>query len=313
MLSRTLPRAVSSRVGRLPRPLPRTHWQRQIATLDPETKYEEIYRIVFAHEFPWDMNQALSFALFRTYAVPSIGRLLDETGTFAQDTQRRYDDTALLLDEPARNGLHSERGRRAIRRINQMHGAYDISNQDMRYVLSTFVVTPKRWMDDYGWRPMSPAEVRASVLYYVELGRLMGIKDVPTTYDAFEALLTGYETEHFAYDEGGRRVADETMRLMSSFYPAFLAGPMNLFSRSLMDEPLLDAFRLPHPPKPVVAAAVAGLKARARLEALLPARPTPLHSPDLPRIKTYPDGYEIEQLGTFPRGCPVPRRQSATP
>ena len=87
--------------------LRRTHWQRQICRLDPERDFEEIYRIVLAHEFPWDMNQALSFALFRTYAVPSIGRLLDETGEFARDTQKRYDDTVLLLDEPARIGLHS--------------------------------------------------------------------------------------------------------------------------------------------------------------------------------------------------------------
>ncbi len=82
--------------------LARTHWQRHIARLDPETDYEEIYRVITTLEFPWDMNQSLSFALFRTYAVPSIGRLLDETGEFARDTQRRYDDTGLLLDEPSR-------------------------------------------------------------------------------------------------------------------------------------------------------------------------------------------------------------------
>ena len=39
-------------------------------------------------EFPWDMNQALSFALFRTYAVPSIGDLLARTGEFtARDAE----------------------------------------------------------------------------------------------------------------------------------------------------------------------------------------------------------------------------------
>lgn len=287
--------------------LPRTHWQRQVARLDPETDYEEIYRIVLAHEFPWDMNQALSFALFRTYAVPSIGRLLDQTGEFCRNPQKRYDDTALLLDEPVRNGLHSEAGRRAIRRINQMHGAYDISNEDLRYVLSTFVVTPKRWMDDFGWRPFSAGEVRAGVCYYVELGRLMGIKDVPGSYRGFEDLLTSYEAEHFAYDEGGRRVADSTMALMSSFYPSFLARPTELFSRCLMDEPLLDAFRYRRPPALVVKTASAGLRARARVEAMMPARRRPLHSPDNPRVRSYPDGYVVEQLGTFPRGCPVPR------
>ena len=45
-----------------------------------EFDHAEIYRITVAHEFPWDMNQSLSFALFRTYAVPSIGGLLDRTG-----------------------------------------------------------------------------------------------------------------------------------------------------------------------------------------------------------------------------------------
>jgi hypothetical protein len=286
--------------------LPRRHWQRHVARLDPETDYEEIVRIMFAHEFPWDLQQALSFALFRTYAVPSIGRLLDDTGAFARDTQKRYDDTALLLDEPARYGLKSDRGLRAIRRINQMHGSYDISNDDLRYVLATFVVVPKRWLDDYGWRPFSPAEVHASVRYYGELGRLMGIKDLPQTYDAYEDLLVAYEAEHFAFDEGGRRVADTTMRLMESFYPSWLRRPVELFSRCLMDEPLLDAFRYDHPPAVAVRATRLGMRVRARVEALMPARREPLHTEDVATIRSYPDGYHIEALGTFPRGCPVP-------
>jgi hypothetical protein len=31
-----------------------------------------------------------------------------------------------------------------------------------------------------------------------------------------------------------------------------------------------------------------------------------MHVEDLRWIRTYPDGYDVEQLGTFPRGCPVP-------
>jgi hypothetical protein len=299
-------------VSRLASMLPRRHWQRHNERLDPERDYQEIYRVVLTREFPWDMNQALSFALFRTYAVPSIGRLLDQTGQFEHDTQRRYDDTALLLDEPSLHGLDSDRGRRAIRRINQMHGAYDISNDDMRYVLSTFVVVPKRWLDDYGWRPLSPVEVRASVRYYIELGRLMGIKDVPDTYDGFDNLLTSYEAEHFAYDEGARRVADATMHLLGTFYPAFMARPMDLFSRALMDDPLLEAFHYDKPPGPVVRAARGGLRARGRAERLLPARRKPKTVADNRRIRSYPDGFDIERLGTFPRGRPVPHSDRAS-
>ena len=54
--------------------LPRTHWQRQIARLDPETDYQEIYRVMTTLEFPWDMNQALSFALFRRALDRSAAR-----------------------------------------------------------------------------------------------------------------------------------------------------------------------------------------------------------------------------------------------
>ena len=141
------------------------HWHDHIATLDPEADCVEIYRILAQHEFPWDLNQSLSFALFRTYAVPSIGRLLDETGQFTGPTQKRYDDTALLLDAPLEHGFDSVEGRNGIRRINQMHAMYDISNDDLRYVLATFVVVPKRWIDDHGWRPLTRAEVdRKSVV-----------------------------------------------------------------------------------------------------------------------------------------------------
>ncbi len=280
--------------------LRRTHWLRHIARLDPATDYEQIYRITVTHEFPWDMNQALSFALFRTYAVPSIGRLLDATGEFERDTQKRYDDTALLRDQVSVPGLHSDGGRRAIRRINQMHGGYDISNDDMRYVLATFVVVPKRWLDDYGWRRLPAAEVEASTRYYRELGRLMAIKEIPETYAGFERLLDDYDAAHFRFDPASRRVADATMALMRTFYPRVVSRPVDVFSRAIMDEPLLRAFGYSAPPALVVALARAGLRLRGRLERLLPARRTPVRVRDLRWIRSYPDGFDVDLMGTFP-------------
>lgn len=287
--------------------LRRTHWLEHIARLDPATDFEEIYRVTVTHEFPWDMNQALSFALFRTYAVPSIGRLLDQTGEFGRDAQKRYDDTALLLDELSLHGLHSAGGRRAVRRINQMHGAYDISNDDMRYVLATFVVVPKRWLDDYGWRALTPAEVAASTRYYRELGRLLGIKGIPETYDDFERLLDGYEATHFAHDPAARRVADATFAVVKTFYPKALSWPVDVCSRALMDDALLTAFGYRAPPPPMTRAARAALRLRGRAERLLPARRTPRHVQDLRWVRSYPDGFDVDRLGTFPRGCPARR------
>jgi len=95
----------------------RDHWKRRNDALDPATDFVEIYAKVVGHEFPWDMNQALGFALFRTYAVPGIDRLLAETGEFTSRTQKRYDDTALLLEPPTRLGFEAPEAKAAIRRI----------------------------------------------------------------------------------------------------------------------------------------------------------------------------------------------------
>lgn len=253
-------------------------------------------------EFPWDFIQSLSFALFRTYAVPSIGRLLYETGEFTERTQKRHDDTVLVLDEMLEDGLDGERGRQALRRMNQMHRHYDISNDDMRYVLSTFVVSPIRWIDEFGWRCTTPTERDASVAYYREVGRHMNIHDLPATYDEFAELLDSYEAEHFAFDEGGRAVADATMRLFATFPPNnLLPWPVvRTLVLSLMGPQLCSAFGYRPPPALVQRLCRSLVRLRGRVVRLLPPRRRPKRGRDLSYLRTYPGGYDVTRLGTFP-------------
>lgn len=283
----------------------RNHWLQRIRGLDPDKDFEEIYRISSAHEFPWDTMQALGFALYRTYAVPSIGRLLLETGEFTARPQKRYDDTALILDAPGEHGLDSPQGRAAIRRMNQMHRAYDISDDDFRYVLATFVVIPKRWLDDYGWRPYTRHEIRAATNYYRALGARMNISDIPETFEDFERLLTDYEREHFAYEEGGHAVSEATLDLMASWYPGPLAPLMRKASLCLMDPPLRAAFGYADPPRALERAVRGGMRLRGRAVRLLPPRRTPHFARQSPNIRSYPQGYDLAALGTFPGRCPV--------
>ena len=280
----------------------REHWLRRIEELDLDADYLEIARITATLEFPWDVTQALSFALFRTYAVPSIGGLLARTGEFTSNPQKRYDDTVLLLDAVLQHGFANGEGRAALRRVNQMHGAYGISNDDLRYVLSTFVVMPKRWLDDFGWRPLTAKEGEASTRYYLDLGRHMGIKDIPTTYDGFARLMDDYEAEHFAYDERARRVADATLDLLTTFPPNNRI-PKQLVRKvafALMDDPLLDAFRYPRPSAAFRRAVRLGMKTRASVVRRMRPRSTPVRAEDLPQVRTYPQGFAVEELGTFP-------------
>ncbi len=288
----------------------RFDWLQRIEQLDPVADAYEIYRISATHEFPWDYNQALSFALFRTYAVPSIGRLLADTGEFTQATQKRYADTALILDAVQEHGHHSPQGRAAIRRMNQMHGSYDISNADFLYVLSTFVVVPIRWIDDMGWRRLSEHERVAGANNYRELGRLMGMKDIPATHQEFAAYLDDYERQHFAYDPGARAVADSTLALFTTFPPNHLAPAkvVTRFSYGLMDDPLRAAFGYPRISAFEQRVARGVVKARSAVVRRMKPRTEPKYARHLPNIRSYPNGFDIAALGTFPRtgGCPVP-------
>jgi hypothetical protein len=282
--------------------------------LNPERDYQEIYRLLAAHEFPWDTNQSLSFALYRTYAVPSIGALLARTGEFTERVQKRYDDTTLILDAVLEHGFGSTAGRTAIRRMNQMHRGYPISDDDMRYVLCTFVVVPIRWLDSYGWRALTEHERIACANYYRELDARMNIKDIPRTHREFAAALDDYEARRFAFDPGGRAVADSTLELMTTFTPMrFLPRVMAIhFAKSLMDDALLEAFDYRVPRARGVCRAA--LRMRGKFVSLLPPRRKPLYNRESSNVRRYPDGYSVAALGTFPSparppaGCPVPHR-----
>lgn len=288
----------------------RAYWAHRIAALDQVDDAHQIYRILATYEFPWDFTQALSFALYRTYAVASIGRLLGHTGEFVHRTQKRYDDTGLILDTILEHGFASSSGRTALRRMNQMHGSYDISQDDLRYVLSTFVVVPIRWLDRWGWRPLTEHERSASANCYRELGRHMGITDIPAGHTEFAALLDDYERVHFGFEDGGRAVADATLDLMTTFPPNRYApkAPVRRFARALMDEPLLDAFGYPHPTRAERAVASGALKARAALVRRMPPRRRPTYFRQSSTMRSYPDGYDVANLGTFP-----PRKPHSAP
>jgi hypothetical protein len=283
--------------------LTRTRFARRdaLSARDPETDYLEIVRELATLEFPWDMYQALSFALFRTYAVPSIGRVLEHSGEFTGRPQQRYDDTVLILDAVLEHGFDHPTGRAAIRRMNQMHGAHPISNDDLRYVLAAFVVAPVRWIRDYGWRQLSDVEVRAAVAYYRRLGSLMGIRDVPSSYVGFETLLDEYEAARFSPNRSSRVIADVTLDLMAGF-PAqrLLPRPIvRLAARALMDRPLLAALDYRPPGRPVVAIVRGGLRLRSGLVRRLPPRRRPVFASRRRDIRSYRPGYDPATLGTF--------------
>jgi hypothetical protein len=268
----------------------------EIRKLDPVRDDQRIVHLSTCYDFPFDTTRALEFALFRTFAVPSISALLDRTGEFAQRPQRRYDDTDLLVSELMEWGYDSDRGRRALLRMNHLHGRFEISNDDFLYVLSTFVYELVRWNQAFGWRPFCEQERLGYFHFWRQVGRRMGIREIPDDYEAFEQFNRDYERRHFRFTEENRRVGTATRELFVGWLPRPFAPLVRSTIHALLDDPLLEAFGYPRPSAGMRRFVRAGLRFRGRLAALLPPRKHPRLRTEMTH-PSHPGGYTIEDLG----------------
>jgi hypothetical protein len=277
----------------------RSPYLAEILRLDPVADHERIVYLDTCYEFPFDTTRSLELALFRTFAVPSVGALLDSTGEFAARAQKRYDDTDLILSTIAEAGYTSEEGKRAIRRMNRIHGRFEITNEDFLYVLSTFVFEPIRWNARFGWRPLVEQERLGSFHFWRAVGSRMAIKDIPEDFAEFERFNVEFERTNFQRTEAGMRVGRATRSMFLAWFPVVPERVGAPTIHALLDEPLLDAFGFPRPPRPLRRAATAALTGRARIVALLPPRRRPRRRTQM-HHRTYPGGYELEALGPPP-------------
>jgi hypothetical protein len=105
--------------------------------------------------------------VYRTYGIPTISKLLCETQQLGkvEYAGRRYADTGILIIEFMGHSPTSERTNAALARMNYLHGRYQkagkISNDDMLYTLSLFILEVDRWVGMYEWRSLTPLEVCA--------------------------------------------------------------------------------------------------------------------------------------------------------
>jgi len=267
----------------------------EIRTLDPydDADRDRIVTLTGRHDFPWDFDQGTAIAFLRDYGIPSIARLLDRTGEFEDHGVKRYDDTLFFQEEAIAEGVDSERSHTAIRRLNRIHGHYDIPNDEFQYVLATTLVGPVRWISRYGWRDLDPVELVALTRFTTRFGELMGIKGLPETYDGYLELLTSYERRRFEFDPANKRVTEATIRIGRETAPWYLRPGFRRVSIALMDEPLRLALGMEGQPRWLVAAVDLGLRLRAKALRFAPPRRTPYERTH----PTYPNGYELSRIG----------------
>jgi hypothetical protein len=126
-----------------------------------------IQQRLIATEFPFTYEKALQFALFKTYGIPTISKLLVKTKQLSDSrfAGKRYSDTELLIAEFLSASPDSRRANEATARMNHIHSIYQkqglISNDDLLYTLALFVLEPITWIKKYEWRDLTDLEICA--------------------------------------------------------------------------------------------------------------------------------------------------------
>ncbi|KAH7635961.1 hypothetical protein B0T09DRAFT_30844 [Sordaria sp. MPI-SDFR-AT-0083] len=233
-------------------------------------------------EFPYLYQRSLFFALFKTYAIPSISSLLLATGQLSspKTASKRATDTEVLVLEILTNPPWEKRGLEALARMNWLHGRWQkagrISDGDMLYTLSMFALEPDRWINRWEWRDVTEVERCATGVVWREVGGLMGIgfeglerfsetkekkedgkgdgeKEKEESglewMEKMERWSEWYEETEMRYEESNEKVARHTVDLLLLNQLKVLRGLGKGFIRVLMGRRLREAMNFPEPPQ----------------------------------------------------------------
>ncbi|KAL8279872.1 hypothetical protein RQP46_007722 [Phenoliferia psychrophenolica] len=279
---------------------------------------QEIIKTGLNYEMPFILTKALEFALFKTYGIPTISDLLRYTSEFKDKKKagRRYADTGILIfafvtyplvgpgsGAPATAGPVDPRSAVAVGRINYLHGrwASKISNDDLLYTLSTFILEPQVWASQFEWRPLTPVEEMAWMVFFSEIGRRMGITGIPQEISELIQWAEDYERLHMVPTESCRDVADATTQLLLFNVPQFARTFGEKVVACLLYDRLRESIMVSRPPAILKSIVQAALKGRGFA----------IRHFFVPRIAYFKKGLFPDDKPAFPKGY-IPASSTAT-
>ncbi|KNG43950.1 duf2236 family protein [Stemphylium lycopersici] len=286
-----------------------------ISTQFADLKYKDAQKILGQmglYEFPWVFLAGKDFAFLRAFAIPGISKVSVAAKEMVNQTGKRYADTTVLVGEFLVNDIDSERACIAINRMNWIHSRYGskIKMDQMVYTLCLLTCEALQWIDRYDWRPTTALEKHASWVFWDEVGRRMGLKGVPASFETCAEFIEEFEKKNMAPSDDNALIAKGVFALYASTLPAFLTPVVHAVLIAFMDSRLSSAFKISAPPTNAV---------RSLLEFLLDVRKYFVRHFMPPRYSTlqvfgeenaagyrpmmfweiepWPEGYKLQEIG----------------
>jgi hypothetical protein len=256
-----------------------------------------IYRNMVLFDFQKEIHAGFFVSYYRNFAIPSIARTLADRGELKARPMKRSYDTGIVIHEIIANGFESERGEAMVELLRRVHKGVPGSSEDFLYVLMTLLVLPLRWIEQHGWRRLTPLEEQAAVAFYAELGRRMGLEPAPATFAEAGAFLDDYEARNLGLSPEGAELLGATVAALENRLPKPLRPLSGTVLALMMDKPeVARALGLKPSPVWLRVAFNAVLRFRAAKARRSPLPTSPSFTPG-GKMSSYPDGYTLDMIG----------------
>lgn len=103
------------------------------------------------------------------------------------------------------------------------------------------LVIPVRWIQQHGWRKPTQSEIDASLAFYTELGRRMGLGEVAGTFEEAARFLDDYEGRNMAHSAGAGLLQATAEALAVRFPAGPVQGQGPMVISLMMEKPMVVA------------------------------------------------------------------------
>jgi hypothetical protein len=204
----------------------RVQWYLQYKRNLSNLNAEQIYHHLCCFEFPFECFYGINLAFYRTFVSPTISTVYRQTNTIAGSTEKRVDDTDIIMHAWIDYGIDSDEGQASIKHLNNIHGVFShrTRNEDFVYVLCCFVVDTIRMIDVFGWRHLDDNEKQALFIFYEKVGQRMNLKNLPTSLEEVYTIVNDYTNSDISATEteSGHILTDAIHTLVQKWYKLLL-------------------------------------------------------------------------------------------
>jgi len=231
------------------------------------TTAQQIFKALADVEFPFMFMKSVQFALFRTYGIPTISKLLVKTSLLAcpASSPQRYTDTEVLFIEFAMREWGSQPWLEGVSRVKCIHAGYrragQVTNSDMLYTIAALVLQPVRWIERWEWRVLTDTEkcaigvlwkgiadaldVNCEGMYGYDTGE--GWRDGLVWLQELSEWMEDYESTYMIPDDNSFLLAEQTTALFMWSLPRHFKPTGKQVLTVLMDDRLRRAMKYDQP------------------------------------------------------------------